>query len=57
MARNRPESQRPGRAPHPVQRASGRDVATVALDISTDNVQFGVRAADRAGHRGSAAFP
>src|ERR1700759_5450025 len=30
---------------------------TVTLDISKDNVQFGLRAIDRAGHRSPAAFP
>jgi hypothetical protein len=33
------------------------DVTTVTLDISKDNVQFGVRAVDQAGHRGPVAFP
>jgi hypothetical protein len=33
------------------------NVTTVTLDISKDNVQFGVRAVDQAGHRGPAAFP
>ena|SRR5215469_6045557 len=33
------------------------DVTTVTLDISKDNVQFGVRAVDQAGHRSPVAFP
>jgi hypothetical protein len=33
------------------------NVATVTLDISKDNVQFGLRAVDRSGHRSPAAFP
>jgi hypothetical protein len=33
------------------------NVTTVTLDISKDNVQFGVRAVDKAGHRSPAAFP
>jgi Peptidase family M28 len=33
------------------------NVTTVTLDIAKDNVQFGVRAVDRAGHRSPAAFP
>jgi Peptidase family M28 len=33
------------------------DVTTVTLDMSKDNVQFGVRAVDRAGHRSPVAFP
>jgi hypothetical protein len=33
------------------------NVSTVTLDISKDNVQFGVRAVDQAGHRSPAAFP
>jgi hypothetical protein len=33
------------------------NVTTVALDISKDNVQFGIRAVDQAGHRSPAAFP
>jgi hypothetical protein len=33
------------------------NVTTVTLDISKDNVQFGIRAVDRAGHRSPAAFP
>ena len=32
-------------------------VTTVTLDISKDNVQFGLRAVDRAGHRSPVAFP
>jgi hypothetical protein len=32
-------------------------VTTVTLDISKDNVQFGLRAIDQAGHRSPAAFP
>jgi Zn-dependent M28 family amino/carboxypeptidase len=32
-------------------------VTTVTLDISKDNVQFGVRAVDRSGHRSPVAFP
>jgi hypothetical protein len=33
------------------------DVTTVTLDISKDNVQFGVRAVDQARHRSPVAFP
>ena len=33
------------------------DVTTVTLDISKDNVQFGLRAVDHAGHRSPVAFP
>jgi hypothetical protein len=33
------------------------DVTTVTLDISKDNVQFGVRAVDTAGNRSPVAFP
>jgi hypothetical protein len=33
------------------------NVTSVTLDISKDNVQFGLRAVDRAGHRSPAAFP
>src|SRR6516162_77845 len=33
------------------------NVTTVTLDISKDNVQFGLRAVDQAGHRSPAAFP
>jgi hypothetical protein len=33
------------------------DVTTVDLDISKDNVQFGIRAVDKAGHRSPVAFP
>jgi hypothetical protein len=33
------------------------NVTTVTLDIAKDNVQSGVRAADRAGHRSPVAFP
>jgi peptidase M28-like protein len=33
------------------------NVTTVTLDMSKDNVQFGVRAVDTAGHRSPAAFP
>jgi hypothetical protein len=33
------------------------NVTTVTLDISKDNVQFGLRAVDKAGHRSPAAFP
>ncbi|MBV9452025.1 MAG: M20/M25/M40 family metallo-hydrolase [Streptosporangiaceae bacterium] len=33
------------------------NVTTVTLDISKDNIQFGVRAVDQAGHRSPAAFP
>jgi len=33
------------------------NVTTVTLDISKDNVQFGVRAVDTAGHRSPVAFP
>src|SRR6201992_4363005 len=35
----------------------GGNVTTVTLDISKDNVQFGLRAIDRSGHRSPAAFP
>jgi hypothetical protein len=33
------------------------NVTTVTLDISKDNVQFGLRAVDKSGHRSPAAFP
>jgi hypothetical protein len=33
------------------------DVTTVTIDMSKDNVQFGIRAVDRAGHRSPVAFP
>ncbi|HEX6524698.1 MAG TPA: M20/M25/M40 family metallo-hydrolase [Streptosporangiaceae bacterium] len=33
------------------------NVTAVTLDISKDNIQFGVRAVDKAGHRSPAAFP
>jgi hypothetical protein len=33
------------------------NVTSVTLDISKDNVQFGVRAVDQAGHRSPVAFP
>ena len=33
------------------------NVTTVALDVAKENVQFGVRAVDTAGHRSPAAFP
>jgi len=33
------------------------NVTSVTLDISKDNVQFGIRAVDRAGHRSPVAFP
>ena len=33
------------------------NVTAVTLDISKDNVQFGLRAIDKAGHRSPAAFP
>ena len=33
------------------------DVTAVTLDMSKDNVQFGVRAVDTAGHRSPVAFP
>jgi hypothetical protein len=33
------------------------NVTTVTLDISKDNVQFGIRAVDQSGHRSPAAFP
>ena len=33
------------------------NVTTVTLDISKDNVQFGVRAVDQAGNRSPVAFP
>jgi Peptidase family M28 len=32
-------------------------VTTITLDISKDNVQFGLRAVDKAGHRSPVAFP
>jgi len=32
-------------------------VTTVTLDIAKDNVQFGVRAVDKAGNRSPVAFP
>jgi len=33
------------------------NVTTITLDISKDNVQFGLRAVDKAGNRGPVAFP
>jgi hypothetical protein len=33
------------------------NVTTTTLDIAKDNVQFGVRAVDQAGHRSPVAFP
>jgi hypothetical protein len=33
------------------------DVTTVDLDIAKDNVQFGIRAVDSAGHRSPVGFP
>jgi hypothetical protein len=33
------------------------NITSVTLDISKDNVQFGVRAVDKAGHRSPVAFP
>src|SRR5215469_4523978 len=33
------------------------NVTTITLDIAKDNVQFGVRAVDQAGHRSPVAFP
>jgi hypothetical protein len=33
------------------------NVTTVTLDIAKDNVQFGIRAIDKAGHRSPVAFP
>ena len=33
------------------------DVTEITLDLSKDNVFFGVRAVDAAGHRSPAAFP
>jgi hypothetical protein len=33
------------------------DVATATIDLSKDNVQFGIRAVDRDGHRSPVAFP
>jgi hypothetical protein len=33
------------------------DVTTVTLDMAKDNVQFGLRAVDQAGHRSPVAFP
>jgi hypothetical protein len=33
------------------------NVTAITLDISKDNVQFGVRAVDQAGHRSPVAFP
>jgi hypothetical protein len=33
------------------------DVTSVTLDIAKDNMQFGVRAVDRAGHRSPVGFP
>jgi hypothetical protein len=33
------------------------NVTSVTLDIAKDNLQFGVRAVDQAGHRGPVGFP
>jgi hypothetical protein len=33
------------------------NVTSVTLDIAKDNLQFGVRAVDQAGHRSPAGFP
>ncbi len=33
------------------------NVTSVTLNIAKDNVQFGLRAIDKAGHRSPAAFP
>ena len=33
------------------------NVTAVTLDMSKDNVQFGVRAVDQTGHRSPVAFP
>jgi hypothetical protein len=33
------------------------DVTTAKIDLSKDNVFFGVRAYDKAGHRSPVAFP
>lgn len=33
------------------------NVTTVTLDIAKDNLQFGLRAVDRAGNRSPVAFP
>jgi Peptidase family M28 len=33
------------------------DVTSATIDLSKDNVQFGIRAVDRAGHRSPVAFP
>ncbi len=33
------------------------NVTSVTLDIAKDNVQFGMRAMDRAGHRSPVGFP
>jgi hypothetical protein len=33
------------------------NVTSITLDISKDNLQFGVRAVDQAGHRSPVAFP
>jgi hypothetical protein len=41
----------------PVRGIGAGNVTTVTLDISKDNVQFGLRAVDRAGHRSPVAFP
>jgi len=37
--------------------ASGTDALTLTVPISKDNVVFGVRAVDAAGHRGLVATP
>ena len=39
------------------QSTSVGNVTTVTLNLSKDNVQFGVRAVDTAGHRSPVAFP
>jgi hypothetical protein len=33
------------------------DVTSATIDLAKDNVQFGVRAVDRAGHRSPVGFP
>jgi hypothetical protein len=44
-------------SPNWTRAVSVGNVTTVTLNISKDNVQFGLRAVDRAGHRSPAAFP
>ena len=44
-------------APDWTQAIPVSDVTGVTLDIAKDNVQFGVRAVDRAGHRSPVGFP